>query len=49
MAVKVGDDLKISVPFTGMPPPEVTWTFEDKPLANNDRVKVGIHMCYTHI
>ncbi|XP_014667690.1 PREDICTED: titin-like [Priapulus caudatus] len=40
MNVKVGDDLKITVPFSGMPPPEVSWTCGDTPLVNDDRVKI---------
>ncbi|XGW29138.1 hypothetical protein V3C99_008720 [Haemonchus contortus] len=39
--VKAGSEIHLNVPVSGEPPPEITWSFADKPLESDDHVKIN--------
>lgn len=40
VTIKVGQGHEFSVPIIGEPPPELKWSFNDKPIENDPRIKV---------
>ncbi|GMT25440.1 hypothetical protein PFISCL1PPCAC_16735 [Pristionchus fissidentatus] len=39
--VRAGQDFSLNIPVSGEPPPEITWSFDGKPLETDDRVKIN--------
>lgn len=40
LTVKAGQTLRLEIPYRAVPPPEVSWTFNENPLEGDKRTKV---------